>query len=266
MELGSIFLLLAVILLVGIYISRPLFMPSGTKTRDGAPDQKSDESVYLAGQATEQDHLRSSLLAEYDRLLNTIQELEFDHALGKIPAEDYPNQRATLLQAGADLLKKLDQIQASPVNPTVQGMAAIPGMDAITSTPEDRFVVAAQLTLSQDGQDFIKSGAEATAEAGTGIPPDSQPPDSSPSAVPTAVGMDGSEKQQGSIDAESPRPGVASPEYAKRRASGAEIDEMEALIASRRRERPEKTAGFCPRCGKPVQKLDRFCPKCGTAL
>jgi predicted amidophosphoribosyltransferase len=41
---------------------------------------------------------------------------------------------------------------------------------------------------------------------------------------------------------------------------------MEALIASRRRERPEKAAGFCPRCGKPVQKLDRFCPKCGTAL
>jgi ribosomal protein L32 len=43
-------------------------------------------------------------------------------------------------------------------------------------------------------------------------------------------------------------------------------DEIEALIAKRRRERAEKAAGFCPQCGKPVQQSDRFCSKCGTPL
>jgi ribosomal protein S27AE len=38
------------------------------------------------------------------------------------------------------------------------------------------------------------------------------------------------------------------------------------LIASRRRERLEKAAGFCPQCGKPVQISDKFCPRCGASL
>jgi hypothetical protein len=267
MEIGSIFLLLAVILLVGIYISRPLFMLPRRKTLDGAPDQKADESDYLVGQATGQDHLRSSLLAEYDRLLNAIQELEFDHTLGKIPAEDYPNQRAALLQAGADLLKKLDQIQATPVDPTVQGKLTLTGMAAMTCTPEERFVAAAQLKLSQDGHNLIESGTGAQVGAGMGgMPPGSQAPDSCSATVPAAVGVDGLENPQGTMDAESARPAATAAGRAKKGAGVTEIDEMEALIASRRRERSEKAAGFCPRCGKPVQKLDRFCPKCGTAL
>jgi len=43
-------------------------------------------------------------------------------------------------------------------------------------------------------------------------------------------------------------------------------DKLEQMIASRRRARQEKTSGFCPKCGKPVQKSDHFCPKCGTKL
>jgi hypothetical protein len=43
-------------------------------------------------------------------------------------------------------------------------------------------------------------------------------------------------------------------------------DELEHMIAARRRARQEKSAGFCPACGKPVQKSDRFCTKCGVAL
>jgi predicted amidophosphoribosyltransferase len=27
-----------------------------------------------------------------------------------------------------------------------------------------------------------------------------------------------------------------------------------------------KAAGFCPKCGRPVQAADRFCPKCGATL
>lgn len=39
--------------------------------------------------------------------------------------------------------------------------------------------------------------------------------------------------------------------------------EIEEMIYSRRKNRVEQTSGFCPRCGKPVQKSDLFCPSCG---
>ncbi len=43
-------------------------------------------------------------------------------------------------------------------------------------------------------------------------------------------------------------------------------DEIEALLAARRRQRQGKAAGFCPQCGAPVLASDRFCPRCGTPL
>lgn len=43
-------------------------------------------------------------------------------------------------------------------------------------------------------------------------------------------------------------------------------DDLERMIAARKRERVEKSAGFCPQCGQPVQKSDKFCSKCGTTL
>jgi rubrerythrin len=45
-----------------------------------------------------------------------------------------------------------------------------------------------------------------------------------------------------------------------------EQDEIEDMIADRRRKRNEKSAGFCPRCGKPLQKSDHFCPACGARV
>ena len=43
-------------------------------------------------------------------------------------------------------------------------------------------------------------------------------------------------------------------------------DDVEMLIASRRKQRQEKSAGFCPKCGRPVQKSDKFCSNCGTVV
>ncbi len=39
--------------------------------------------------------------------------------------------------------------------------------------------------------------------------------------------------------------------------------EIEEMIHKRRKVREEQTAGFCPKCGKPIQKSDQFCPSCG---
>jgi hypothetical protein len=43
-------------------------------------------------------------------------------------------------------------------------------------------------------------------------------------------------------------------------------DDLEALIASRRRDKEEKAAGFCSQCGSPVHQADKFCPRCGAIL
>ena len=91
MELTAIFLSLAVLILVGIYLYAP-FMER------------------RARQVTEEEHELSALMAERDRVINSLQELDFDFKLGKIPEDDYPAQRASLLQKGADILRKIDSL------------------------------------------------------------------------------------------------------------------------------------------------------------
>ena len=94
MDIGSILLILALLILVGLFIARPIF---------------ERKAVIVTSQTGQDDHEFSTLLAEKDRILNALQELDFDQTLGKIPEEDYPAQRALLLQQGASILRQLDQ-------------------------------------------------------------------------------------------------------------------------------------------------------------
>ena len=89
MDIAAIFLTLAILILVAMYLYAPL------ARRYGRP-------------ASEEEHELSALMAERDRLINSLQELDFDFKLGKIPSEDYPAQRTNLLQRGADVLRKID--------------------------------------------------------------------------------------------------------------------------------------------------------------
>jgi len=91
MQLTAIFFSLAILILVGIYLYAP-FMER------------------RARRVTEEEHALSTLMAERDRVINSLQELDFDFKLGKIPEEDYPAQRTSLLQKGADLLRRIDSI------------------------------------------------------------------------------------------------------------------------------------------------------------
>lgn len=182
MDIGSILLILALLILVGLFISRPFF---------------EREDTIIGAEVSEEEHELSALMAERDRILNALQELDFDNALGKIPEQDYPFQRSALLASGAEVLRHLDAFRAG----------SAPAEDAEARIEA---VVAAR-----------RADARRVA-AGNGRPDAS-----------VAVGPD---------------------------------DEMEQLLASRRRQRGEKAAGFCPRCGGAVQKSDRFCPKCGASL
>jgi len=98
MDVPSIFLILAVALLVGVFISRP-FVNRHSAT---------EELIRPAAEVSE--IRRSSLLAERDRILVALQDLEFDFTLGKIPAENYPLQRTELLTNGAAVLRQLDEL------------------------------------------------------------------------------------------------------------------------------------------------------------
>ncbi len=159
MDIAAILFLVALLLTVSMYLVSPLM---GGRTRRTA----------------EEPQQVSSLLAERERLLNALQELDFDFQLGKIPEEDYPAQRADLLQKGAEVLKKLDALGAS--RPVVQQAAAT------------------------------------VTEAARG----------------------------GSLS----------------------DDDIESMLAARRKARKTRSAGFCPRCGKPILVTDQFCPSCGKSL
>jgi hypothetical protein len=96
-DLSAILLLIALLLGVGLYLAAPLIF-------DAPRRSVKEESGEI-----------SSLLAERDRVINSLRELDFDFRLGKIPDEDYPAQRAELLQKGADILRKLDSLQPQPI-------------------------------------------------------------------------------------------------------------------------------------------------------
>jgi hypothetical protein len=120
MDIGSIFLLLALLVLVGLLISRPILERRNLKDN-------------LSGDQDE--HMLSTLMADRDRILNSLQELDFDYSLGKIPEEDYPKQRGYLLQRGADVFRQLDLLQNEASGETsedrIEAVVAIRRVDAM---------------------------------------------------------------------------------------------------------------------------------------
>jgi len=160
MEPVAIFLLLIVLTIIILFVTHPLFERHHTEK-------------------TEDTHDLSSLLADRERFITALQELDFDQSLGKIPAEDYPAQRAELLQKGSEVLRQMDVLTQRTVkeqNIIVQDISHISNTSRVSD------------------------------------------------------------------------------------------DDLEDLLTKRRNSRKEKTAGFCPRCGKPVLQSDIFCPSCGNML
>ncbi len=162
MELGSVFLILALFLFVAHIVSRPLL----------ASDRASP-----ALELDRENHELSSLLAERDRILRALQELDIDFNMGKIPKEIYSSQRSFLVATGAEVLQKLESLQTEP----------------------ERKNAISELRDKNIPETF---------------------PD----------------------------------------------DDLEVMLANRRRIRQEKSAGFCSKCGAPVLKTDHFCPGCGAKV
>ncbi len=192
-SIGALLIVLALVLLIAVFLAGP-FLKKSTAA-DAASHRSSAEQDSV-------EHKRSSLLAERDRILTALQELDFDHAMGKVPEEDYPSQRSALLMQGTRVLRQLETFDPAA---------------AATGTAAERIEAAV---------------AEHRADA--------------------MIGEKNPVKVAGRAAAAATTPGVK--------------DDVEEIIARRKRERKESAAGFCPRCGRPVSKSDKFCSKCGTTL
>lgn len=141
MDIGSILLILSLLTLVGLFIAIPLL--------DEQRSQPIKTIYYYIGLVfftflltpvftvlyltlarrgsskranitKEEDHELSSLMAERDRILNALKELDFDNAVGKVPAEIYPEQRKHLLTQGAETLRRIDELQGTPLRELVK--------------------------------------------------------------------------------------------------------------------------------------------------
>jgi hypothetical protein len=86
MDIGALLILLAILLMMAAYLTQPFLTPRRRRV-------------------TMEERRYSSLMAEYERVLSALQELDFDHRLGKIPEEEYPLLRAELLKKGTTLLQ-----------------------------------------------------------------------------------------------------------------------------------------------------------------
>lgn len=88
MAIGSILLILALLLMAALFVARPLLNADAASFPDEAE--------------------RSAWLAERERILEALLELDFDQQMGKVPEEIYALQRQQLLGEGAKILQKLD--------------------------------------------------------------------------------------------------------------------------------------------------------------
>ncbi len=109
MTIGSILLGLALLLVVGLIIARPLLKPQ--------PRPKS--------RLTE----RQALLTQKEAVLTQISNLDFDHETGKVPETDYKQQRAQFMAEATDILRQLDILEGgvsgdgAPAKPQVASPA-----------------------------------------------------------------------------------------------------------------------------------------------
>lgn len=89
MALGSLLLFLALLIVVGLILARPLIEEGAEQAETG------DEG--------------SRWLAERERVLDALAELDSDWQLGKVPEEIYATQREQLVAKGAWAIEEIER-------------------------------------------------------------------------------------------------------------------------------------------------------------
>lgn len=147
MDIGSILLLLALVVLVTAYVASPLRTAQKRRTPDA-------ESIEL-----------SELLAERERVLDALAELDFDNDMGKIPDELYPVQREALVKRGAAVLKLLDER-----TPGGQAASEVPeAIAAVVSDDPVEALINARKIAKSSGNAKNNTNAKFCPNCGTGL-------------------------------------------------------------------------------------------------
>jgi hypothetical protein len=93
MSLASLLFITGLLILVIVFVTRPLVL------RETAEVNTADQNL-------------SALLAERERVLTALLELDFDYQMEKVPEEIYQSQRNILAQRGAEIMRQLDEFEA----------------------------------------------------------------------------------------------------------------------------------------------------------
>jgi hypothetical protein len=212
MEIGSIFVGLALLAVVAFVLAQPFIENQGVRE----------------SQVTQAD----ALAAEREQVLDALRDLDFDHAMGKLAAEDYTPQRTQLMARGVELLKQLDAV-----------------------APRDGERRAAPLPVNG-----APDGLEAQMERAVAARRKS---------APAAVPLDPEAQMEAAIAAR--RASAAGPACAQCGTPAHADDRFCANCgAALAQPLPPAVAGergtACAQCGTPFQPGDRFCGKCGAKV
>ena len=137
MDLGAIFLLLGVIVIVVVFVVQPFTLRWQAKVQ-------SEKAI-------------SVLLANRENALSALQELDFDYKLGKILPEEYSIQRAGLLQMGAEALRRLDEIQAAqpaPIGEPIKQVAEVKAINPLADEDLEDLVAKRRMARQQKAAGF----------------------------------------------------------------------------------------------------------------
>ncbi|MCC7360055.1 MAG: zinc ribbon domain-containing protein [Anaerolineales bacterium] len=156
MDIGSILLGLALVLVAAFIVAQPLVAGEAQRERQPGPA----------------DQLR----AEHERVLLQLRDLDFDHATGKINEEDYAEQRALLVAQGVSVLKQLDALSAG-----LLAQAAAPALGRSADYEIEAAIAQRRAALNgaamddeveAAGADSIQAGSQACHACGAAVSAD----------------------------------------------------------------------------------------------
>ena len=155
MEIGAILFSLAMILLVAAYVLQPLVGSGRGGYRDSSREL-------------------SSLQAERDRVLDSIQEIDMDHSMGKVSEQNYQRQRQVLAVEGAEILKSIDELQlsadAEPRGKTPEleleaAVAELRGKSSVASSELEAPIAEARGKSSTPGPQIAQTSSDSIEKA-----------------------------------------------------------------------------------------------------
>ena len=151
MDLGSLLLGLALLLMVSFLVARPLLLGGDPRERP-ARDRQADQLYF-----------------DRERVLAQLRDLDFDHATGKLAEDDYAAQRANLVAQGVAVLKQLDALGPGAARPNGADPSPADEIEAAITAARQRSVhqplTAAEPASAASDQPNRRTGAKLTAGA-----------------------------------------------------------------------------------------------------